>query len=236
MTPKLAIEHLTKNYKTVRAVDDLSLEIAPGCTFGLLGRNGAGKTTTISCALGLTRPTAGAVWFDGGALQPEMLADIAYVPETSTLTGWMTLTQHIEYYRRIYKRFDVLRARELVDRFEVPLNRAARKLSKGQQASSALVLAFAQRAELIVLDEPASGLDPYLQLRLLDVIIEAGAEGATVIFSSHQISHLERAAEEVAVMDRGKIVLRGNVDGLRLQHGRSLEEIFLATAAPVECA
>src|SRR5215469_13600721 len=100
MTPKLVIEHLTKSYKAVRAVDDLSLDVSQGCIFGLLGRNGAGKTTTISCALGLARPDAGVVWFDGSALQPQALESIAYVPETPALAGWMTLRQYFEYHRR----------------------------------------------------------------------------------------------------------------------------------------
>jgi ABC-2 type transport system ATP-binding protein len=231
MTPKLAFEHLTKSYKTVRAVDDLSLEVLPGCIFGLLGRNGAGKTTTISCALGLTHPDSGAVWFDGRTLQSDTLAGIAYVPETLALAGWMTPREYVEFHRRVYKRFDVLRARELVELFNVPFDRTVRKLSKGQQASIALVLAFAQRADLVFLDEPASGLDPHAQLRLLDVIIQAAAEGTTVMFSSHQIAHIERAAEEVAIIDRGKVVVRGNVDELRLRHKVSLEDIFL-TAVP----
>jgi ABC-2 type transport system ATP-binding protein len=227
MTPKLAIEHLTKSYRAVRAVDDLSLEVAPGCTFGLLGRNGAGKTTTISSALGLTRPDVGLVWFDGRALQPDTLQTIAYVPETLALAGWMTPREYVEYHRRIYKRFDVRRARELVELFGVPFDRAVRKLSQGQRASIALVLAFAQRADLIFLDEPASGLDPRAQLYLLDAIVQAGAEGATVIFSSHQIAHIERAAEEVAIVDRGKVVVRGNVDELRL--GRKVVEATFET-------
>jgi len=234
VTSKLAIEHLRKSYKSILAVDDLSLEVSSGCTFGLLGRNGAGKTTTISCALGLTRPDSGRVWFDGRALQPNTLQHIGYVPENPALAAWMTLRQYLEYHRRIYRRFDTARARDLAERFGVPLDRGIGKLSRGQQTSCALTLTFAQRADLIVLDEPASGLDPHLQLCLLDVIIQESAEGATVLFSSHQIAHLERAAEEVAIVDAGRVILSGNVDKLRLQHGKSLEEIFHTTASPAE--
>jgi len=215
MTPKLAIEHLTKTYKTTRAVDDLMLSVPTGCIFGLLGRNGAGKTTTFGCALGLARPDSGAIWFDGRVLTPDALQNIAFVPETPALDGWMTGAQHIEYHRRIYKRFDMLHARELAERFEVPLNRHVRKLSKGQKTSIALLLAFAQRADLIFLDEPASGLDPYMQLRLLDLVVQDGADGTTISISSHQIGHIERAAENVAIIDRGKIVVQGNLDELR---------------------
>lgn len=230
MTPKLAIEHLTKSFKSLRAVDGLSLSVPPGCIFGLLGRNGAGKTTTFGCALGITRPDSGTIWFDGRALTPEVLQSVAYVPETPALAEWMTGAQYVEYHRRIYRRFDVMRAREVAELFQVPLDRSIRKLSRGQQSSIALVLAFAQRADLMFLDEPAAGLDPYAQLRLLDLIIQAGADGTSIVFSSHQIGHIERAAEEVAIIDHGAIVMRGNVDEMRHQHAQSLEEIFLATA------
>jgi ABC-2 type transport system ATP-binding protein len=229
MTPALAIEHLVKSYGGTRAVDDLSLVVDPGCIFGLLGRNGAGKTTTFSCALGLVRPEAGSVTFFGRPLSPDALHRIAYVPESPALDGWMTGAEHVEYHRRIYRRFDAGRARELAGAFELPLRKRVHRLSNGQKSALAIVLAFAQRAELLMLDEPTSGLDPNLQRRVLELVIQAGAEGAAIVISSHQIGHIERAAERVAIIERGRIVEQGEVDELRLRHNQSLEEIFFAT-------
>ncbi len=214
MTPKLAIEHLRVHYRDVRAVNDVSFSVRPGCIFGLIGRNGAGKTTTFGCALGLLRPTSGTVLFDGSPLSPRTLADVAYLPETPALFGWMTPSQHVEFWRRLYPNFSITRAHELAEIFEVPLQRRVGRLSKGQQTAVGLMLAFAQGAQLLFLDEPASGLDPVLQHRLLNLIVDAGSEGVTV-FSSHQIGHIERAVEELAILDRGRVLLQGNLDELR---------------------
>lgn len=211
----LSIAHLTKRYGDHSAVDDLSLDISSGTVFGLLGRNGAGKSTTIACALGLIAKTSGEVSFFGGPLQAQTFDRIAYVPEVNALDGWMTAHQHIEFRRRCFARFDRAYMHDLIDRFELKPDKAIRKLSKGQRQAVALALAFAQRADLIILDEPAAGLDPVMQRRILDSIVSAAADGATVIFSSHHIGHVEQAAERIGIMDRGTLVLEADVDDLR---------------------
>lgn len=211
----LSIAHLTKRYGDHSAVDDLSLDISSGTVFGLLGRNGAGKSTTIACALGLIAKTSGEVSFFDGPLQAQTFDRIAYVPEVNALDGWMTAHQHIEFRRRCFARFDRAYMNDLIDRFEIKPDKAIRKLSKGQRQAVALALAFAQRADLIILDEPAAGLDPVMQRRILDSIVSAAADGATVIFSSHHIGHVEQAAERIGIMDRGTLVLEADVDDLR---------------------
>lgn len=225
MTAKLVFEHLSKRYGRTTAVDDLSLEVSPGSIFGVIGRNGAGKTTALSCALGLARPSSGRVWHDGRELSPDYLNEIAYVPEMPSLYGWMTGAQHIEMHTRAYRNFDVVGARHMAETFELALNKRSRTLSKGQKQALALLLAFSRRASLIVLDEPASGLDPVMQRQLLDLIVQAGADGKTVIFSSHQIGQIERAAETIAIIDRGKLALMGHLDELR-ENIKVVEAIF----------
>lgn len=230
MTPKLAIEHVSKSYNTVRALDDVSLCVAPGSVFGLLGRNGAGKSTTLGCALGLVRKDCGAVWFDGRPLAPATFHDIAYVPEAPALDDWMTGAQYIQFHRRIYRHFDVLRARELAGMLNVPLDSRIGRLSKGQKAALTIVLAFAQRASLLVLDEPGCGLDPYAQRLLLDFIIQEAADGRTIVFSSHQIGQIERAAESVAILERGRMILHGDIDELATMH-KIIEAVFVQAPA-----
>ncbi len=211
----LHIAHLTKRYGSRLAVDDLSLEVARGTVFGLLGRNGAGKSTAIACVLGLISKTSGEIALFGEALRPRTLDRIAYVPEINCLDVWMTTRQHIEFRRRCFSRFDRALMSELMERFEIEPGRTLRKLSKGQRQAVALALAFAQRPELMMLDEPASGLDPVMQRRLLDTIVSAAADGITVLFSSHQIGHVEQAAERIAIIDHGRLALEADVDDLR---------------------
>jgi ABC-2 type transport system ATP-binding protein len=211
----LHISHLTKRYGNHLAVEDLSLSIAGGTVFGLIGRNGAGKSTAIACVLDLISKTSGQVALFGEPLQPRTFDRIAYVPEINCLDGWMTTRQHIEFRRRCFSRFDRTLMNELIERFNIEPRRALRKLSKGQRQAVALALAFAQRPELMILDEPASGLDPVMQRRLLDTIVRAAADGVTVLFSSHQIGHVEQAAERIAIIDQGRLVLEADVDDLR---------------------
>ncbi len=211
----LQISHFSKRYSDRYAVEDLSLEIDAGTVFGLIGRNGAGKSTTIACALGLVRSSAGNIEFFGKPLAPRAFERIAYVPEINVLDGWMTPLQHVEFRRRCYARFDAGLMLELIECFEIAPQRAVRKLSKGQRQAVALALAFAQRPELMILDEPASGLDPVLQRRLLDQMVGAAADGVTILFSSHQIGQVEQAAERVGILDRGKLVLDADVEELR---------------------
>ncbi|MGB6985288.1 MAG: ABC transporter ATP-binding protein [Candidatus Aquilonibacter sp.] len=211
----LRIAHLTKRYGNRLAVDDLSLDVNKGTVFGLLGRNGAGKSSAIACVLGLISTTSGEIAIFDEPLQPRTFDRIAYVPEINALDGWMTTRQHVEFRRRCFSRFDRTLMNELIERFEIEPGRTLRKLSKGQRQAVALALAFAQRPELMMLDEPASGLDPVMQRRLLDTIVSAAADGVTVLFSSHQIGHVEQAAERIAIIDQGRLALEADVDDLR---------------------
>ncbi len=211
----ISISKLTKRYKDVLAVDDVTLEIPGGSVCGLLGRNGAGKTTTFKCLLGFARPDAGEIRFDGETLSPKTFERLGYVPERPQLYPWMTVAQHVEVARRSQPRFDAARTNELLATFRLPPKRPAKKLSKGQQTALALTVALSMNPSLLVLDEPASGLDPVLQRAVLDILIDAAQAGATIVLSSHQIGQIDRAADRVAIMRDGKIVLAGEIDDLR---------------------
>jgi len=212
---KITISNLKKTYGTIAAVDGLTLEIPSGSVFGLLGPNGAGKTTTFKCMLGLARPTSGTVLYDGAALAPATLERIAYVPERNVLYDWMSVAEHVEMNRRAYASFDPARAFELLQAFSVDRRRRVGALSKGMRTAVMVALAFAQNAEVLVLDEPTSGLDPVNQRHVLSLMINEAAKGNSVVFSSHQIGQVERAAEQIAVIDGGKLVLQGSVDDLK---------------------
>jgi ABC-2 type transport system ATP-binding protein len=211
----ISINGLTKRYKDVLAVDDVSLEVPTGSVCGLLGRNGAGKTTTFKSILGFTRADAGDVLFDGERLTPKTFERLGYVPERPQLYPAMTVAEHIEVVRRSQPTYDDARAKELLAMFRLPPKRPSKKLSKGQQTALSLIVALSTRPSLLVLDEPASGLDPVLQRAVLDILIDAAQSGATILLSSHQIGQIDRAADRVAIMRDGKIVLAGEIDELR---------------------
>jgi len=221
----IAIKNLRKTYGRFMAIDDLSLEIPQGCVYGLLGPNGAGKSTTFKCMLGLARPDSGTVLYDGKPLVPESLEQIAYVPERSVLYDWMTVTEHVEMQRRAYKNFSVERARELLAQFSIDPRKKARGLSKGMKTATMVALAIARNVDTLILDEPTSGLDPMNQRHVLNLIINESARGATIIFSSHQIGQVERAAERIAVIGNGRVVLEGAVDDLKADR-KIVEAIF----------
>jgi ABC-2 type transport system ATP-binding protein len=225
----ISIEHLTKTYGRFVAVDDVTIEIPSGSVFGLLGPNGAGKTTTFKCALGLAQSTSGTVTFEGKALVPETFEHLAYVPERSVLYEWMSLREHLEMQRRAFKRYNDKRANELLELFQLDPRKRVRNMSKGMRTALAVVLAFSIEPEIMILDEPTSGLDPVNQRSVLKLMIDAAARGTTIVFSSHQIGQVERAADHIAVLQRGKVVLAGAVDDLKAG-SKVVEGIFESDA------
>lgn len=221
----IAISGLTKRYGDVLAVDDVSLDVPEGSVCGLLGRNGAGKTTAFKCLLGFARADAGEVRFDGAPLAPDTFANLGYVPERPELYRWLTVAQHLEYARHTQPAYDGARAKELIATFRLNERKKAGKLSKGQQTALALILALVHRPKVLILDEPASGLDPVMQRVVLDILVDAATSGATILISSHQIGQIDRAADRVAIMRDGKIVVAGVIDDLR-EASRVVEATF----------
>lgn len=226
----ISIEHLTKRYGKFAAVDDVSIEIPQGSVFGLLGPNGAGKTSTFKCMLGLANATSGTVLYDGKALQPESFERLAYVPERSTLYEWMSAGEHLEMQKRAFKRYSPKRAAELMQLFSLDARQRVRNMSKGMRTALSVVLAFALEPEIMVLDEPTSGLDPVNQRSVLKLIIDASAQGTTIVLSSHQIGQVERAADHIAVLKNGRIALSGAVDDLKAD-SKIVEAIFESDTA-----
>ncbi|BDE05092.1 ABC transporter ATP-binding protein [Vulcanimicrobium alpinum] len=224
----IAIRGLTKRYRDVLAVDEVSLEVPSGSVCGLLGRNGAGKTTTFKCLLGFAQPERGEVRFNGVPRTPATFASLGYVPERPAHYGWLTVAQHLEFARRTQPSYDAAFASELLATFRLDPRKKSSRLSKGQQTALSLILALAHRPQILILDEPASGLDPLMQRVVLDLLIDAGTSGATILLSSHQIGQIDRAADRVAIMRDGKIVLAGVLDDLR-EAARIVEATFIGS-------
>jgi ABC-2 type transport system ATP-binding protein len=225
----ISIEHLTKTYGKFAAIDDITIDIPAGSVFGLLGPNGAGKTTTFKCMLGLAAPTAGAVRFDGKPLTPQTFEQLAYVPERSVLYEWMTAADHLEMQKRAFSHYSQKRANELMQLFSLEPRKRVRAMSKGMRTALSVVMAFALEPQILILDEPTSGLDPVNQRSVLKLIIDASAQGKTIVLSSHQIGQVERAADHIAVLQRGRVVLTGAVDDLKAG-SKIVEGIFPSDA------
>lgn len=235
--PAIQANNLTKTFSGgVVAVNGLDLEVARGSVFGLMGRNGAGKTTTLRLLMGLLSPDRGSVRMLGEdmATAPRALrARIAYVSQSQQLPGWMTLNELCRYASHFYDRWDEGMVRDLARRWDLPMDRPVSRISSGEQRKSAILLALAPSPEVLLLDEPAAGLDPVARLDLVNelVSIMARQEECTILFSTHIISDLERIAEHVGIMDRGRLLTTSRLDELQ-SNVRRLQIIFPGDAPP----
>lgn len=233
--PPIQIENLTKAYGSTQAVRGLNLVIKPNQITAFLGVNGAGKTTTIRMLLGMIRPSNGDAHLLGTSIHDakklvRIRRDIAYVSETKQLYDYMTVGQILRFTRPFYSDWDASLEKELLDTFELPLDRRIKSLSKGMRTKTALLLAFARRPKLLVLDEPSDGLDPIGIEHMLQKIVAQCSEGTTVFFSSHQIAEVERVADNVCMLHRGSLVLDSSMDEIR----QSYRQIDLGFSHPID--
>jgi ABC-2 type transport system ATP-binding protein len=192
------------------ALDGVSLDIPVGSVVGLVGENGAGKTTLIKHVLGLLKAERGSVSVFGRdpTLSPaEVLSRIGYLSEEPDLPGWMKVHELLRYVAAFYPSWDQKYADRLVEELGLDPTKKIQELSKGQRARAGLIAALAYRPDLLVLDEPSSGLDPVVRRDILAAIIRTVAEqGRTVLFSSHLLSEVERVADHVAMIRGGRVL------------------------------
>ncbi|MBN2561195.1 MAG: ABC transporter ATP-binding protein [Phycisphaerae bacterium] len=209
---------LTKRFGDALAVDDLTLRIPVGSTFGFIGPNGAGKTTTIKMLMGMLRKTAGqarVLGLDVSARCEAMKQRIGYVPELHFIYPWMRVGDVIGFCRSFYGTWNDRLCAELLDSFDLDVNRKVKHLSKGMAAKLALLVAIAHEPELLILDEPTSGLDPIIREEFLDGILRAICERRrTVLFSSHTLSDVQRLADTVGIIYEGHLLVHCPTDDL----------------------
>ncbi len=191
-------------------IRDLALNVPAGSMYGFLGPNGAGKTTTIRLMLGLLRPRSGRITVLGGEIPreaPRVLARTGYVPEQPHLYQSLTVDESLRFHAAFYASWDWKWADELIGEFQLDRTRLLARLSKGEMGKLEMLLALAQRPELLVLDEPTDGLDPVVRRDVLTALLEyVSQHNATVFISSHLVHELERICDWVGVMDRGRLV------------------------------
>ncbi len=217
------------------ALRDLNLTVPQGAVYGFLGPNGAGKTTTVRLLLGMLRPAGGSIKVFGEEVSRDLVSilnRVGYVPERPHLYPNLTVAEAVRLHAAFHHRFDHTAANNLASRFGLPMNRALSRLSKGEMGKAMILLALAQRSDLLVLDEPTDGLDPVVRREALHAILDYVTEtGATVLISSHLVHELERFCDWIGVLDQGSIVaelpmqeFKSGLKRLRVAAGASAAE------------
>lgn len=225
---------LQKKYGRHTAIEALDLSVATGSVFGLIGPNGAGKTTTLRMLLDIIRPTAGDIAVLGAdprSAGPALRRRIGYLPGELRLTERSTGRALLRQLAEISGPVAPGAIDRLAERLSLDLSRPVRTLSKGNKQKVGLIQAFMHRPALLVLDEPTSGLDPLIQREFLAMVREARDAGQTVLLSSHVLSEIQQAADDVAVLAAGRVVAEGSIDSLRLASVRRVRAALTETTA-----
>lgn len=226
MTALVQFEHVTKQYGSKKALDDISFTIEPGKIYGLLGPNGSGKSTTIKIINDLLQPTSGTVLVNGAAPGVASKQIISYLPDRNYLNDWMKVEDTFKLFGDFYADFDRQRAEEMLHSLNIDAKARLKTLSKGTLEKVQLILIMARRAKLYVLDEPIAGVDPAARDYIMQTILSNYGEDSSILISTHLITDIEKILDEVLFIQEGKLVLQGAVDDIRAEHGKSIDGLF----------
>ncbi len=226
----LSIEHVSKQFTAHLALDDVSLTVPRGSVYGLLGPNGAGKSTLIKIINRITAPDKGRVLFDGRELAPNDIYRIGYLPEERGLYKKMKVGEQAIFFARLkgLSRTDAMRELKIwFDKFEIGewWNKRVDELSKGMAQKVQFITTVLHRPELLIFDEPFSGFDPINANLLKDEILALRDQGATVIFSTHNMSSVEEICDHITLINKSRNILSGSVDQIRRERGGNIFEV-----------
>ncbi|NIJ12458.1 ABC-2 type transport system ATP-binding protein [Saccharomonospora amisosensis] len=239
MEPPVSTRGLSKTFGDTVALSELDLDVRSGEIFGYLGPNGAGKTTTLRLLLGMLKPLAGKARILGHDCWREQVAVhrlVGYLPGDPALYGHLTGAQHVEYFGALRGGERHGHAAELAQRLGLDLRRAARTLSRGNRQKLGIVLALMSRPELLVLDEPSSGLDPIMQRELHGLLREHTARGGAVLLSSHVLAEVQRVADRIGILRAGRLIAVERIDELRSKSLHRVSAWFSDEVAAAEFA
>lgn len=209
-------DQLTKRYRRITALDHLTLDVAEGSVYALVGQNGAGKTTTIKILMNLISATEGSADLLGTPsrrIRGKSYAHIGYVAENQEIPEWMKVGYLLEYLREFYPTWDRALEQSLVKQFELPLDRKIKTLSRGMKMKLALASALAFHPRLIILDEPFGGLDPLVRDQLIEGLLERASE-STIFISSHDLAEIESFASHVGYLEDGRLLFSEDMASL----------------------
>lgn len=224
--PTVRLTRVTKKFGEFTAVDDLSLEVRPGRIYGLLGPNGAGKTTTIRMIVNITAPDSGSIELFGQQITADLQDRIGYLPEERGLYKKMRIGEQLKFFSEL-KNVTGKEVDERIDRWLARLklsewkNKRAIELSKGMQQKAQFILAILHDPDLLILDEPSSGLDPVNVELMMEIVLELKALGKTIILSTHQMELAEKICDDICLINRSRKVLHGPLREIRQGFGRN---------------
>ncbi len=233
----IEVKNVVKQYAGHRALDDVSLSVPKGCVYGLLGPNGAGKTSLIRILNQITQPDSGEVLFNGKPADVSTMRNIGYLPEERGLYKKMKVAEQIIYLARLkgMSRNDAATETEMwLRRFDLIewRNKKLEALSKGMAQKVQFISTVIHHPELLIFDEPFSGFDPVNAEQLKHEILRLKDEGATILFSTHNMASVEEVCERITLINHAKVVLEGNVTDIRRSHSKHLYDIHLCQDAP----
>lgn len=222
----LEIKALNKSFGQTHVLKNLSFKVEEGKIIGLLGPNGSGKTTLIKSILQFLKTQSGNILFEGHFLNETHLKDISYLPDHDFLPDDMNFQKILEYYQMFFEDFDVEKAKTLAQNLNIDFEQKIKKMSKGTREKIQLILVVSRQAKLYILDEPIAGVDPAARELIIKTIIGNYNPSSSVLISTHLIADVESILDEFIFLKEGQIYQQGNVDEVREQQGKSLEDLF----------
>lgn len=232
----LTFEHVRKNYDSKRVLDDCSISFEPGKVYALVGPNGTGKSTLMKAAAGLVKINGGTLTYKGQPIGTESKKHIAYMSTEPFYYDYMRIRDVKAFHKDFFADFDADLFDRLLTFMELIPDLKIRALSSGMAAKLKIAVTLSRRAEVIMLDEPLNGIDLIGRDQIIHTIIQATGNGATFIISSHLFDELEPIVDNVVMMKGGKVILEGELEAIRAEHGKSISdlyrEIYADTAVP----
>lgn len=226
MQPILKLTAVSKSYGRKNALQDVTLEAAPGRIVGLLGSNGSGKTTLMKIAAGLLRPDAGSAEICGVPAGRATKAATAFMPDHPLTEPWMRVRDAVAFFADFYADFDRSKAKEMLGFMQLNERDKVSTLSKGMNERLQLTLTLSRNARLYLLDEPIGGVDPVAREKILDAIVQYYNEDSCLVISTHLVADIERIFDEVVFIKNGRLILHEEVEEMRLKRGKGVTDTF----------
>ena len=225
----LEIKNLNKKYFTKTALEDVNLTLEKGRILGLMGPNGSGKTTLLKIIAGLQHSTSGFVQVCGHDIGLETKKLVSFLPDKNVLYPFMKSIDALNFFSNYYDDFDMKKALDMLDFMKLDKNEKVSAMSKGMIEKLNLTLSFSRNAKLFVLDEPLGGVDPVARDRIISTIIKTYNEDSSIIISTHLVNDVERIFDDVCFIGKGKVILSGSAEDLRVEKGLSIDQLYIET-------